>query len=222
MDRQAQDDTEALASLIDRFISRIETAIPGIIKEFDATRQILIVEPAIRKYVTIDDEQTALNIPPIIEVPLTIPYAQTLGFALTLPFSPGDEVLLEVCHKSIDNWVQFGGKQNPAEPVVSRHHQITDSIAITGLISVPKALTDYQTDAIEMRNADRSVRVTLKNDLVEAVAGASSIVVDGSAGTITIVAPNGIFLNGLQWSTHSHAQGDDSGGDTEQPTGPPQ
>ena len=236
MDHQGESDTEALATLIERLIARIETSIPGIVKSFDSNRQILVVEPAIRKIQTIDGEQTFLNVPPVIEVPMAFSHAQTLGFALTVPISQGDSVLLEIAHKSVDDWVRFGKIQNPAEPVVSRHHQITDSLAVIGLTPVSQALPNYLTDGIEMRNRDRSSRVTVKDGLVEAFAGPVEMVlnendqifrvdigdtfleIDGDNETITAQALNGVFLNGIRMEQHVHEQDPDSDGDNEQDT----
>jgi len=220
-DTRNQSDADELKLTIDRLIARARTAIPARVDAFDAATQLVTASPLIRKIQTIDGVKTTVNVAQVVQVPLLIPYAQTAGFALTLPIQAGDTVLLVVADRSIDNWREFGGVQDPVETTVARHHDLTDSLAIVGCTPDPQALSGYLTNGIEIRNSDRSVRASLFADRVELVAGTSQIVINND-GTITMTAPGDVTItgnvsvtgtitatgeitgNGVALSTHTH------------------
>lgn len=219
MDTRGQGEQEDIVVLIKRLIARARTNTPGVVTRVSDDGQTVEVAPAIRKFVTLDGVQTSVDIPPIIEVPLIMPHAQTLGFSLTLPVSVGDEVALMICDRSIDAWVEFGGIQNPNEPVTSRTHNITDSLAIIGATPEPRKISDFQLDRMEMRNADRSVRVSLGTDSLELTFGATSITLSATginiSGAITtdntITATGDVLGAGVSLSTHTHGYIDNIG-----------
>lgn len=209
MDSRLQSDAEALKTALRRSQIGLRVAIPGRVQSFDPNTQQVTVVPTIRKYVTIDGVQTTVEIPPIIKVPLVFPYAQTLGFALTLPISPGDMVLLVVADRSIDNWTEFSGIQNPVETVEPRAHDLTDSLAIVGAVPEPLALPNYQTNALELRNQDRSMRVTMTDNAIEIAAGSTVLTINRDGNIVTNAD---IISGGVSQQTHTHPG--DSGGTT--------
>jgi len=211
MDLRGQSESGALLETVRREISRARTHTPGTVVSFNSTDQLAVIQPNIRRYVTIDDERITVDMPEVVHVPLVMPYAHGAGFALTLPVRPGDQVLLAVCDRSIDNWVDNSGVQSPAQPVQSRSHHITDSLAIVGANPAPVALANYFSQGLELRNRDRSVRMSITDDDAVIMVGDSVISVDSgiitlstgsaritinSAGGVTIDAPGGLNING--------------------------
>ena len=178
----------------------LHVCLPGIIQSFDPTAQTVTVQPAVKmKTVREEGGESSVqyvNMPPIINVPVVIPYAQGAGLLLTLPIRAGDECMLVFADRAIDNVAEFGGVQPP--PIVPvegtttpRAHHLTDGICIPGFIARPKAVPDYNTENIELRDRDRKTYISL---------GPSGITItDGTAtwtmsdGVVTIDAPGGLI-----------------------------
>ena len=217
MDTSTQDESEALKTIMRRNKASIRTAVPGRVQSFNAAEQTVTVTPVIRKFVTLDDEQTTLEMPPVVKVPLVFPYAQTAGFALTIPISKGDMVLLVIADRSIDNWVQFSGIQNPVEDIEPRMHDITDSLAVVGATPIPLALPDYQTASIEMRNRNRSTRVTVTDDEVQIRNTAGASITLNDDGSVRIDSPTQITQCAptMNWITDNINVSPKSGADVE-------
>jgi hypothetical protein len=207
-DLLSQDDAEALKQAIKRGIADIHTGIPGVVIAFNAATNTVDVQPAIRKTQIIDDQRTYIDMPVLRDVSIIIPYAAVAGYSLTFSISPGDPAWIMFSERSIDNWQESGSVSNPVDPVTARTHSLSDPVALVGLIPDPNVIANYQADAIEMRNADRSHRVTVSGSGVDAVAGSASMNLcpDGSitlsngtasitlnaAGQVQITAPGGL------------------------------
>ncbi len=172
-------DNDAKELLIKRVLrNEINTAIPGIIQSFSAETQTVQVIPAIRSIETLDNEQTFKQLPKLIQVPVRSIYGKGAGFSLTFPISKNDECLLVFSQRAIDNWHEFGGVQNPVEPVVPRMFNISDAYALVGISSLPNVISGYQGDCIEIRNSGRQTRVSVYNNKVEIIAGTSEIIIN--------------------------------------------
>jgi len=231
------------------------TALPGIIQVVNYKNGKLIsvdVQPAIRAMLSSDDNYSSTheNLPIIPDVPIVIPYSNVNGFSLTVPIAIGDECLLIICDRSIDNWQNSGGIQSVVEDTTPRSHDLTDAICIIGAISEPNAITDYSTSKISLRNKDNTVSVSLDNDSVALTKNTSAITIEdndmtlsvGSSSisitddTITLKADT-IVLNGAVETTSSfevggemtdkngisvnaHVHNDPQGGETGAPKNP--
>lgn len=183
--RRAPEDIETREN-VDRAISRVATCLPGIVTgAFDPDTQTVEVQPTVQVKTFIDDEIGYVDMPKIVRVPVEVPFAAVAGFALTLPIRVGDPCVLKFCQRSIDNWHDRGGIQPPEDSIGSRHHDITDAIASFAAAPVPDIMADWEANGIELRNRDKSVRVTLRDGEVEAYAGTSYVKV-AKDGTITI------------------------------------
>lgn len=234
----AEQEVTGIAMAIRRGIAEalknVHTALPGIIDSFDPATQLAAVQPAIQRIfvATTVDGQTPepVNLPQLINVPVVFPNAG--GYALTFPVKQGDECLLVFCERSYDAWYEDGGVQPPS---ARRFHALSDAVAILGVNSKPNALTDHATDSVQLRNDDATATITIddaQSVTIETTSGEVTCAADG--GTITLRAPqviiDGDFVcngtmtnNGVNvGSTHYHPQGNDSGGDVQVPTGPPQ
>ena len=183
MDLRTADQTTQLRELVDRALSRINTSIPGVVESFDGATQTATVLPAIRMKVQVDGVTSYLDLPPIVNAPCIFPFASTAGFALTLPVRAGDPCIILFSQRAIDNWVQYGGVQNPEEGAGIRHHDLTDALVIFAAPPSTDVLGEWETDGIEIRNRSKNTRVTVKDNTVEAAAGTSLLTIsdDGTA-----------------------------------------
>lgn len=220
MDNRSQSETDALKTMIRRMIAQARTSVPATVSSFDEDTQMVTAVPNIRKIQTIDGQQTNIEMPPVINVPLVFPHSQTAGFALTMPVNKGDQVLLIVADRSIDRWVEFSGVQNPVEGIESRTHDITDSLAIIGATPNPQALSDYQMDGLELRNKDRTLSIKITNDKILMTAGTKTFTInkDGDMDTDADIRTTGdVFADTVSLKTHTHGGVQAGGDDTDQP-----
>ena len=159
-----------------QFECDLRVAIPGIVTAFDATRQVVSVQPAIQEVMRRNAVPTITTLPILDDVPICIPRAG--GWSLTLPIAVGDECLLVFSDMGIDHWWQSGGIQKQPDGKLYRH-DIGDAVAIFGITSQPKVLANYSTSSAQLRSDDGSVvvdmatgKITLNAASVEVVSGA--------------------------------------------------
>lgn len=109
-------------------------AIPAVVQSYDAASQTVEVQPTIReRMVGQDNAITYVQYPLLINVPVVFPQAG--DFQLTFPIKQGDECLVVFSDLSIDNWWMKGNVQNPVE---QRRHDLSDGMAIFGLVNQEK------------------------------------------------------------------------------------
>lgn len=195
MDTTFSNEITQYREMIERIMSGLNTCIPGIIQSFDSSNQTCTVIPAIQKKKVTNGQITWLEYAPISNVPLVIPYGTSSGFCLTVPINSGDECLLLFSQEMLDNWQQSGGIQPGENTPGSRHHHLTDAIAIPAPISAPHAIASWQNDGIELRNSNRSVRIKAGTSGIELVSGNTIIAID-SIGNSSITTSETIVLNG--------------------------
>jgi len=79
--------------------------------------------------------------------------------SLTFPIAAGDSCIVLFNDRDMDAW--YAGGQ-VAAPATLRMHDISDAIAIVGIRSATRPLSNYVTDGVELRHAES--RVILKGD----------------------------------------------------------
>src|SRR5665213_1246039 len=131
----------------------IRVAIPGIVQSFDSVHQTVTVQAAIKEYVRNNGVLTADPIALLTDVPIQLPRGG--GCTLTLPIQAGDECLLVMSDVCLDSWWQSGGTNN--SPMSARRHRLSDAIAIFGIWSQPRVLSDYSTTSAQFRRDDGTV-----------------------------------------------------------------
>lgn len=197
MDMRGADKDTQMMAIINRIMSEMNTCIPGRIESFDDATQTATVIPAIQAKVTVGDTVTYVDMPQIVNVPIVFPFAVTKGFALTLPVSAGDPCLLIFSQKAIDNWHMMGGIQPPEQDIPgSRHHSLTDCLAIFAPVPLSDVLGAWNSNGIEIRNKNRNVRCTIEDNqaVVKAEKSvltllASGIVTCTAEVSVTVTAP---------------------------------
>lgn len=151
---------------MERMIADMRVCFPGIIKSFDAVKQRVSVVPAVRMKVTLPDQVIYVDMPEIINVPIVIPYGYAGGLMITFPINANDPCLLIFSDRALDNFLQTGAQADPIgrideQVTAPRAHDLTDAICIPGLIADPQKIASWNNNAIEIRNSDRSVYISL-------------------------------------------------------------
>lgn len=156
---------QMITTAIDSHLLHTWTAIPGIVKSFDAAKQTAEIRVAVLQEVEQEDGSIIRREHPVL-VNVPVHFTRGGGFAVTHDLLPGDEGLVVFSARCIDAWAKSGGVQPMA---VRRKHSFSDSVFIPGITSVAGALESFQTDALELRNEDRSTRITIKDNIIEIV-----------------------------------------------------
>lgn len=174
-------DADALRTLIRRVLYSVHTSMPGVVKSFKEVGGFLVaeVQPVIQQIDTLDGVTEFRNIDPIPNVPVCIPRSQGLGLSVTIPIQVGDEGVIHFAERGLDNWLEKGGVQPPAEPVQPRSHDLSDAIFVPGIMNKPTPIAAYSTDSIEVRNEDGTVALEVSPTSVAMRAGAESISLPG-------------------------------------------
>ena len=140
---------ELISGLVDYALADVHVAIPAIVETYDATRQAVSVQPAIRR--AYDDEEgtrTVEQLPIITDVPVIFPGAA--GYRMTMPIAQGDTVMLLFSEASMERWLTVAGRQGEGDPVDDRRFDLSDAVAIPGLRTFTDALSDAPTDRMSL------------------------------------------------------------------------
>ena len=150
-----QDDEECLRRAIENKLDNFRVAMPGKIIDFDEEVQTATIKPLIKEYVRGKWE----SLPMLPDVPCFFPRAG--GYCLTFPVKPGDECLIIFNDMCLDSWWQSGDEQTQLE---TRRHDLSDAMCLLGITSVPKAVKDYSTNSVMLRNEDKDSYLEIVDD----------------------------------------------------------
>ena len=223
----SDDDAAALRELFRRVLYGVHTSSPGVVTAVGSYKgvKVVSVRPVIQQIDTLEEETTFQAIDPIPNTPLAVPYTQGLKLSMTVPVQVGDEGMIHFAERGLDNWLERGGIQPPPEPVQPRSHDLADAIFVPGLQPVPYAIDSWSDDAIEIRNEDATVALAVSQTGVEMRSAGAIISLPGDGKihlTGEVVHESGGLSGSGKLKTHVHPQANDSGGNTEQDTGPAQ
>ena len=215
---------------------RLNTCIPAIIDEFDPVRQRVSAIPAIRaKFINSDNQVSYVDYPKITNIPLAI--TKSAGLKITYPVEKGQNCTLIFSQRSIDNFIMAGGIQDPYDTKNPTKTQIrcmdlTDALCFPGVITDAETITDYATDAIEIRSADNTTKVSVKENSLKLLQGSASIElkegnINMTAATINITGTEAVnitspatglgtvtTIDGKEFLTHKHSGVSTGGGNT--------
>jgi hypothetical protein len=118
--------TELLDAAMLAKLADLHTCFPGRIESYDYTTQRASVKPLLNRRLKDGRVET---LPVLSNVPVWMP--RSGGASITLPVTPGDTCFVACTERSIDEWLQRGGVQTPADP---RKHSLFDAVAFVGLI----------------------------------------------------------------------------------------
>jgi hypothetical protein len=193
----------------------LRVAVPAVVVSFNATKQTVVVQPAVQENIFQNLVPTPINLPQLADVPIIIPRAG--GFAVTLPITAGDECLVVFADMCINAWWSQGAPTDLNQPMPNqeerRRHDLSDGFAILGPWSQPRVLSDYSTSALEVRSDDG-------NTVIEVASGSVTMTPDGGTseisitpGTINLTATT-VNINGQSYALHTHSGVMSGGSDT--------
>lgn len=174
-------ESDALQNAIEGATNSLRCASPAIIQSFDPTTQTAKVQPAINDRRKENGEIKSEQLPLLNDVPVIFPKCK--DFAITLPIQEGDFCLLVYCDSCIDAFIQNGVQ---SEQVETRHHDLSDAIAIVGL-SAGEPFPNYDPENIVIRNKENDIKITVSKD--------TDIKVEAKGKNITI-SSSGVSIEG--------------------------
>ena len=169
----------ALGEMIDSMLRGINTCMPGQVTAFDRDACTVSVRPCFKMKFSSQDDP--VEIPVIENVPVV--FQGTTDRWLVFDIEPDSYVLLVFSQRALATWLESGGI---VDPTVSRHHHLSDAVAIPGMFPSPAQLSaPVESGEISIRNSDNSNRIALKSDgTIESVNAGGSLTVNTSGQTV--------------------------------------
>ena len=199
-----------------QFKKGLNTALPGIVKQYDATTKRAQVLPAVKRVFTTGESQ---SLPLLNDIPVIFPSAG--GFTITLPIQPEDTVLLVFTQRGITHFKQKFTESLPGDALLSLH----DAVALVGFGALN--ITPASASGATMQNNAGSNAVMVESEQVKVIKGANHLTLDDSkleanvgGATLTLdsaalVSSVGIFapsFSGLAGGVANMVSGIDMGG----------
>ena len=140
------------------FKERLNTTMPGIIQEYDATTRRARVQPAIKIRMT--GGKPSISRPLLLNVPVVHPAGG--GWNVHLPLRRGDPVLLVFSQRDLR---LFKRTFREYEPDVGRFFELSDSIAVPGFGAL--SITPKTTTGLSVQNDDASVSLIMESGRIQ-------------------------------------------------------
>ena len=208
----------------------INTSVPGIIDELvigeDGVPRVSAYCAIRLKYTNPDTQEvTYLDYPKITNIPLSVNQCESLGLSITMPVLHGQLCTLIFSQRSLDNFALSGTISDPIsgddpETCTVRCFDYTDAMCFPGVMTPANNISNYSQTAVEVRNGDGSVKLSVYPESLSLTQGTATIQMSGNniamnAGTITInghtftsssVALNSATtINGVDFDSHAHS-----------------
>jgi hypothetical protein len=124
---------DALAAVVS---SNLRVAFPARVERYDKDKQLVDVQPLLKTPLLDESGSTsAESMPVLTNVPVAFPQAG--GAAIIFPIAAGDTVMIHICDRSLDQWLERGGE---IDPVDRRTHVLEGAVAYPGVNAKPQAL----------------------------------------------------------------------------------
>jgi hypothetical protein len=208
---------EVLRLALDATLGGVHTAMPAIVKSYDASSQKATVQPAVKNIVqpSYGGDDIVESFPVINDVPVIFPHAG--GFFISLPVAVGDTVLLVFNERSIDKWNSGDGSE--VDPVDMRKHDLSDAAALVGFYPDSKRIGDASSSSLVLGKDHGGMQLSVTPDnkleakigsgvtvIFEQADGAAKMTVGTGALSVTIAEHLQVLWGLLQiWaSTHVH------------------
>lgn len=203
---------EAMRVLFDRLSLGLRTAIPCVVEAVSGDGTAVDVVPAVSLAQRLDGAVVPIAMPVLRGVPVQLLGSTSLGLFVAVPITAGDDGLLVIADRALDNWQHGAGILPPPDMQTPRHHDATDAVYIPGLQRLSGALTGYPTDAVQLRNRAGTCIAELAQSRVSVrVPGGAVMEIEGDTVAITgklvvsesISAPS-IRADGDELAHHLH------------------
>lgn len=218
----------------------INTAVPGIIDELtvgdDGVARVSAFTAIRLKYINPDTQEVQyIDCPKITNIPLSVSQCEGLGLSITMPVLHGQLCTLIFSQRSLDNFATTGQVSNPtsgedAALCTVRCFDYTDAMCFPGVMTPANSIQNYSQTAVEVRNRDGSVKLSVYPESLSLTQGSSSIQMAGgnitiNAGAVTvngdlsvsgtISSETDVLSAGISGKSHVHT------GNAGEPTSPP-
>jgi len=147
---------EVIKTAIQAALKETHTALPCQVISFNAAKQTVDVQPAIKRIFSDGDE---VLIPQITGV--RIGYQRVNDFAITFPITKGDEGVLIFNERSIEAWRQSGDLLAPND---TRTHDYSDALFLPMMYSDPKVISSVSGTDLEIRTSDGTGKISIAPD----------------------------------------------------------
>lgn len=147
----------------------INTCYPARIVSFDPVTQTATVKLMLTNIVTtLDESYKEVPTPELKKIPVHFPRGG--GHSITMPVVEGDDCLVMFAHRGFDHWLYEGEEKSTflngkPSPNHRRRHGLGDALCLVGFPSAiagdTNAIPDFDNSAIEIRNEDRTQRISL-------------------------------------------------------------
>lgn len=208
---------QAFAMQFDSMSLLLRTTMPGRVVGVDLIKNTVDVQPVLMG--KMDNEEQPFLLPIINDAPIQFYGSGNLW--ITFEPKPGSYCVLSISDRSMEAWKKAGGV---LDPVLNRHHDMTDAIAYFGINPFNEALPAIEPDTMSIRTRDGLTAFRVHgSDIIMTVGGVDVCTMTASEVTFTvpIIAPEAT-IGGVVQTTHVHPQGNDSDGNTQVDTGVPQ
>ncbi len=187
------DPEETLRLAFEGMVSRVWSAMPGVIQAVTNNGNTVEVQPAVNGRVRqLDGTYKSIQMPKLVDVPIC--WQGGGGATWTFPIAAGDECLLVFASRCIDSWWkngfvtsqgQIGADGKPVnilnDPPEFRMLSLSDGFAIVGVRSKKRAFATFDTTTARLRTDDDSCYIEF----------------DPVNKKVNIVAPGGITANNV-------------------------
>ncbi len=161
----------------------------GTIKSFDPVKQIATATINYRRTYFKPDPSGGEYVPELVPYPVLLDCPVIFlgggNGALTFPVAEGDECLVLINDRDIDNW--FSGSSDSAV-ATPRLHSVADALILVGLRSLANVISDFNPDAVELRSIDGINKITV------GASGADIVVTVGNQLTATFKNAGGVHI----------------------------
>lgn len=144
----------------------IKTCYPAKIISFDPVTQLARCKLSVEDYFTgVNYSYRKQAAALLIDVPVHT--LQGGGWVITFPIKAGDDCLVMFAQKGYDHWLYSGAQETGLVDGIPtgehyREFSIRDAICLVGIRPIPSAITEYSPDDVDIRNASKTQRVSLK------------------------------------------------------------
>ena len=144
---------DIIRNAINARLCNVHTALPGIVKAYDAETNKATIQPALNKNFTTGE----MPMPILENVPVMFP-----SF-IRFPLNEGDYVLLIFAERSLDLWLSVGGQVTPTDP---RKFDLSDAIAIPGLMPFTETFPNNNNQDFVINYAGSNIRIEANGDII--------------------------------------------------------
>ena len=187
--------------MLQESIKGINTCYPGRIVSFDPSTQTATIQLMIEKvYSNLGGRWIFKDSAPLVNVPCHFPKGG--GHSITMPVVKGDDCLVMFAQRGYAHWLyegtdKAGNLEGRPAPEHRRRFSKSDALALIGFgsgieASVPNTITDFNIGAIEIRNVDRTQRVSLHVDSKDIDIVTDTNVLVDAGGNVTALAGGNI------------------------------